>query len=70
MDIWSSSFQLMYLGMGTVFVFLVLLVLATTAMSALLNRFANENIPLSNSSNDVDIEVAAVAAVAYMRHKK
>lgn len=39
-DLLSQGFELLLAGMGTVFVFLTLLVGATTMMSALARRFA------------------------------
>lgn len=45
-DILSESFQLLIYGMGTVFIFLYILVLVTTAMSRLVLRFAPEPEPV------------------------
>lgn len=67
--LWQSSIELMLLGMGTVFVFLVLLVIATTAMSAVINKLSPQAIPAA-SHGDIDAEIAAAAAAAFARHKK
>ena len=45
----QQGIELMLYGMGTVFTFLVLLIIATTLMSALLQRFAK---PVSNAAAD------------------
>ncbi len=64
-NLWSDSVELMLLGMGSVFVFLALLVIGMMVMSSLLNRFnhpTNGKMPAANSS---EAEVAAVAAIAW-----
>ncbi|MGH1485664.1 MAG: OadG family protein [Cellvibrionaceae bacterium] len=64
---WSNSIELMLLGMGTVFVFLTLLVISVTIMSAVLRRIADEE-PAPAASHNIgspDTEIAAVAAIAY-----
>ncbi len=43
----EQAVELLTLGMGTVFVFLGLLVLATSAMSRLLQRYAPQAAPVS-----------------------
>ena len=55
----DQGFNLMLFGMGTVFVFLTILVFATTFMSKLVNRFAISND--SQTSVD-DSSVAPLAA--------
>ena len=40
----SDGFTLMWIGMGTVFVFLVVLVLATQVMSAVINKLYPEKV--------------------------
>ncbi|WP_188150663.1 OadG family protein [Teredinibacter waterburyi] len=40
--LWNEGFDLLLYGMGTVFVFLTLLVLATTLMSKIVTRFFPE----------------------------
>ena len=67
--LWQSSIELMLLGMGTVFVFLILLVIATTAMSAVINKISPQATP-ATSHDDIDVEIAAAAAAAFARHKK
>ena len=58
----QEGLQLMLVGMGTVFVFLTLLVLATSAMSALVQRWwppLAADLPAGEPSDE---EVAAIAA--------
>jgi len=68
-ELWQSSIELMLLGMGTVFVFLILLVIATTAMSAVIGKLSPTASP-ATSNSDIDAEIAAAAAAAFARHKK
>jgi len=58
-DILSESFQLLIYGMGTVFIFLYILVLVTTAMSRLVLRFAPEPEPVI-AKNRQSAKVTAV----------
>ena len=65
-DLINEGLILMLAGMGTVFVFLTILVIVTTAMSRLITRFS----PSAVSADPTDDEVAAIsAAVARHRHK-
>ena len=68
-ELWSNSIELMLLGMGSVFAFLLLLVVAVTIMSALINRFFPQNTnPIKNKkpkAGFAEAEVAAVAAAAW-----
>ena len=68
-ELWSDSIELMLLGMGSVFAFLLLLVVAVTIMSALINRFIPQNtIPIKHKNPKAgfaEAEVAAVAAAAW-----
>jgi oxaloacetate decarboxylase gamma subunit len=66
-DLINEGLTLMLAGMGTVFVFLTILVIVTTAMSRLIMRFS----PAAGSTDPTDDEVAAIsAAVARHRRKK
>jgi Na+-transporting methylmalonyl-CoA/oxaloacetate decarboxylase gamma subunit len=67
MSLWESSFELMLLGMGSVLVFLVLLVFSIMAMSFFVNKISPEK---RVESNSFDKNIVAVAAVAFMQHKK
>ena len=67
--LWQSSIELMLLGMGTVFVFLILLVIATTLMSAVINKLSPPAEPITPLNAD-DAEIAAAAAAAFARHKQ
>jgi oxaloacetate decarboxylase gamma subunit len=68
-ELWSNSIELMLLGMGSVFTFLMLLVVGVTIMSALINRFSpastNPSKHNKTKSTSLDAEVAAVAAAAW-----
>ena len=61
----NEGLTLMLVGMGTVFVFLTVLVAATTLMSRLIMRSQ----PGSGPGGDFDDEIAAIAAAiaAYRR---
>jgi oxaloacetate decarboxylase gamma subunit len=66
--IWSDTLLLMLLGMGTVFTFLLLLIISVTIMSSVIKRFsAAEDEP----SADIDVAaIAVVAATAYHLHHR
>lgn len=74
-DIVAQGVELMLYGMGTVVVFLALLVVATGIMSQLLKRFfaeaqpaiVNKTLPRSPAGNDPQL-VAAISA-AIKRHR-
>ncbi|MCZ6643101.1 MAG: OadG family transporter subunit [Gammaproteobacteria bacterium] len=61
-DVLSAGVELMLVGMSTVFVFLTLLVIATTAMSAAIQRF----LPTDAASPE---ELAAITAAVH-RHRQ
>lgn len=68
--------ELMLLGMGSVFVFLVLLVVVTTAMSRLLTRFFPEAAPIpkaparrAQAPAALDSELIAVIGAAIKQHR-
>ncbi|WP_022963265.1 OadG family protein [Halopseudomonas pelagia] len=69
--------ELMLLGMGSVFVFLILLVVVTTVMSRVLTRFFPEAIPVPRapakrpkaSSAGIDPELIAVIGAAIKQHR-
>ena len=44
-ELFNQGVQLMIYGMGTVFVFLAVLVLVTTSMSYIVNRFFPDQVP-------------------------
>ena len=65
-DLLSQGLELMLAGMGVVFVFLTLLVGATTLMSHVVMRFRPANAPPDNEE-----EIAAItAAIAHHRGKR
>lgn len=68
--------ELMLLGMGSVFVFLILLVVVTTAMSRLLTRFFPEAAPIpkaparrAQAPAALDSELIAVIGAAIKQHR-
>lgn len=65
-ELFEQGLELMLAGMGTVFVFLTLLVFATTAMSALVQRF--QPAPALEPDGVSEEEVAAISA-AIARHR-
>lgn len=69
-SLWSSSTELMLLGMGTVFVFLTLLVFGVTLMSAIINKVSTPEQPTAITPvTTANAEVAAVAAAAWATSK-
>ena len=53
----DQGFSLMLYGMGTVFVFLTILVFATGLMSKLVNTFAPEEAQTNNTSTSSSVNV-------------
>lgn len=69
----ADGLNLMLYGMGTVFVFLTLLVACTSIMSALLTRFYPE--PATESaaakgSGSIDSKTIAIIEAAIAEHRK
>jgi len=70
----ASGIELMFVGMGIVFLFLAMLVIAINIMSALVQRFLPE-IPVSKTVPGISIDidksiVAAITAAVYQYRKK
>lgn len=69
----SNATTLMVLGMGTVFVFLTLLVLLTSLMSTLVNRYVPQPVPLQPDANTLppsaDQTLLAVISAAIHAHR-
>ena len=65
----GQGVDLMLIGMGTVFVFLTLLVFATKAMSAVAQRLQPASIPLP-PQQEQDEQVVAAIAGAIAQHRK
>ncbi len=68
-DLFAQGLELMLVGMGTVFVFLTLLVAATATMSRLVQRFERGE-PASSPSGDESEEVAAITAAITMHRRR
>jgi oxaloacetate decarboxylase gamma subunit len=67
-ELLEQGLELMLAGMGTVFVFLTVLVFATTGMSALVRRF--EPASVSESDGPTEEEVAAITAAITLHRTK
>ena len=67
----SEGIELMLLGLGTVFVFLTLLVIITTGMSSLVQKYLPEPVPVTSSnSNKLDQNtLLAVISAAIHQHR-
>jgi oxaloacetate decarboxylase gamma subunit len=61
----DQGISLMLVGMGTVFVFLTLLVMAMSAMAGILKRFST--VPADGASDE---EVAAIAAAITLHRRQ
>lgn len=71
----AQGVDLMIYGMGTVFVFLILLVVAVVALSAAVRRWLPEPAPVASppqpvESAPVDDRLRAVIQAAIDRHRK
>jgi oxaloacetate decarboxylase gamma subunit len=65
----ATGLELMLVGMGTVFVFLTLLVLATAAMSTLIARLAP--VPQAEAATGAsDDELAAITAALHLHRRR
>lgn len=72
-DIMWDGVNLMVMGMGSVFVFLALLVLGITIMSQILMRLPEVEVvarPQNRNSDEEMAEVAAVAAAVKLMHQR
>jgi oxaloacetate decarboxylase gamma subunit len=66
-ELLEQGLELMIAGMGTVFVFLTVLVFATTGMSALVRRFR----PVTDTESiGVSEEEVAAITIAIARHRR
>lgn len=69
----SDGLSLMAFGMGTVFVFLVTLILVTSIMSSLIERFlpepASKPANIEQTTSNVDPRLLKVIALAVKEHK-
>ncbi|AQZ95121.1 OadG family protein [Halopseudomonas phragmitis] len=75
-DLLLEGVELMLIGMGSVFTFLVILVIATTLMSRILGRFFPEAAPAPAAAAArpaapaaVDAETIAVIGAAIKQHR-
>lgn len=68
-ELLQQGFELMAVGMGTVFFFLTLLVFATAGMSSLIRRFFPVPVPTARSDLDQAQHIAAIAA-AITQHRR
>ena len=72
----QQGVELMIYGMGTVFVFLAVLIVATTIMSSLLQRFVKPVVieapratPAAGSNASSDTQLMAVISAAIHKHR-
>lgn len=66
-----SGVELMLIGMGTVFTFLTLLVVATTLMSKLIQRMLPQPVLSDSENNNPSAqEMAAIAAAIHQHRNK
>lgn len=76
-DLIQGGFTLMVMGMGSVFVFLAILVVGTTVMSQIIMRMpstqaietSSASAKRSSNNNEDLAEIAAVAAAVKLIHK-
>lgn len=75
-ELLMEGVELMALGMGSVFVFLIMLVMVTTLMSKVLGRFFPEALPapkaaprMAPAPAAVDPETLAVIGAAIKQHR-
>ena len=61
----NEGLELMLVGMGTVFVFLTLLVMVTTLMSRMVMRHQSKSI-----ASDITAEEVAAITVAIAKHRR
>lgn len=72
----EQGIELMLFGMGTVFVFLTVLVIATFAMSTLIGRYLPEEVATptpssrATSSGAVDPKVVKIIQAAIEQHRR
>jgi oxaloacetate decarboxylase gamma subunit len=72
----TQGLDLMLFGMGTVFTFLTVLVGITTAMSAMVLRFAKDEVPEAHTSSNeihtalVEPRIIKVIQTAIDQHRK
>lgn len=79
-SLWQQGLELMLYGMGTVFVFLALLVLTTSLMSALVQRFLPDPVALTPAARRTNVggqatahneqQLMAVITAAIHRHRQ
>ena len=66
---WSDTLLLMLMGMGTVFFFLVALIVSLKVLSIAVDKFAPAE-QLVDVAVVPEQEIAAIAAAAYFHYKK
>ncbi|WP_372747251.1 OadG family protein [Litorivivens sp.] len=66
----AGGLELMVFGMGTVFVFLTVLVLVTATMSRLVQHFSPEQAPPNTPSPEPSPETLAVISAAIHKHRQ
>ena len=69
-EMMSAGIEIMLMGMGIVFLFLAMLIIAVNIMSSLVARFSPEIVDnIATGSNEVDSNVVAAISVAVHQYR-
>ncbi|MGR8932799.1 MAG: OadG family protein [Gammaproteobacteria bacterium] len=68
-DLFNAGLELMLVGMGIVFLFLALLVVAVNAMSYVLRRYFPETPQFAHRLPDSGVDTGTAAAIAAALHR-
>ncbi|MCY4213667.1 MAG: OadG family protein [Gammaproteobacteria bacterium] len=66
----AEGVELMLVGMGSVFAFLLILLFATKALGAVAQRFAGRSQAVAGVGDGPSLEEAAAIAAALHRHRR
>lgn len=68
-ELMSSGMELMFAGMGIVFLFLTMLVIVINVMSGLIQRYFPEDVIITNSVPNAAIDNRYIAAITAAVHQ-
>lgn len=68
-EIMSSGLEIMLVGMGTVFLFLAMLIVAVNIMSAIIQRFFSHKMTTSPSVSDIEPNIVAAISTAVHQYR-
>ncbi len=68
-ELMSSGMELMFAGMGIVFLFLTMLVIVINVMSGLIQRYFPEEVIVTNSVQNAAIDNRYIAAITAAVHQ-